>query len=248
MDLYEKPDYGVGVTSWGCPLGCDYCASRKLFPRYWRRSVDEVMKEIRFQVDSCGVRHFSFYDDALLLQKEEYFYPLCREIKTQFPDLKLHTPNGLHVRSIDRTCAKVLREAGVTTLRLSLESVDPEILAESSSKTSREEYKKALAHLRNAGYEEKDLETYILVGLPDQSLQGIVDTISFVRDLGGRPKLAQFSPIPGTRIFPRSLQAVPELEREPLLQNNTVFSTYVAGYLSPSALQELKDLAYHGKR
>lgn len=246
MDLYESPRYGVGVTSWGCPLGCDYCASGKLFPSYRRRSVEELLEEIRFQVRTCCVRQFSFYDDALLLQKKEYFYPLCMEIRTRFPGLKLHTPNGLHVRSIDSECAHVLREAGVTTLRLSLESVDPEILKESSFKTSRDEYRLALNNLRDAGYRSEDLETYVLVGLPGQSLEGVRETISFIRDLGGRPKLAQFSPIPGTKIFPMAQRAVPELEEEPLLQNNTVFSTYVSGFLAPQTLQELKHLAYRG--
>ena len=175
-------------------------------------------------------------------------YPLCRGLISRFPGLKLHTPNGLHVRAIDRECAQVLREAGVMTLRLSLESVDPQILKESSSKTSRDEYREALDNLRLAGYGEMDLETYILVGLPGQSVEGVRDTISFVRDLGGRPKLAQFSPIAGTKIFPQALEAVPELREEPLLQNNTVFSTYVAGFLSPETLQELKHLAYPSER
>ena len=34
MDLYGTLPYGVTMTSFGCPLACEYCASHLLWPRY----------------------------------------------------------------------------------------------------------------------------------------------------------------------------------------------------------------------
>lgn len=243
MDLYGSPPYGVAMTSFGCPLSCKYCASRVLWPGYRRRGIDEVMTEIAFQA-SLGAEDFAFYDDALLLQKEKYFYPMCEEITRRYGSrLRLHTPNGLHVREIDEKCAEILQSTGFKTIRLSLESIDPDIASASSGKVARGEYAAAVKNLCAAGYSRDDCETYILLGLPNQSIESVKDTINFVREAGGKPKLAEFSPIPGTPSFDEAVKKLPELKTEPLLQNNSVYSSWISGEISPEILQELKDLA-----
>jgi radical SAM superfamily enzyme YgiQ (UPF0313 family) len=243
MDLYRKIPYGITMTSFGCPLRCKYCASHLLWPEYRRRPVAEVLEEINFQAQ-LGARDFAFYDDALLLEKEKYFYPLCEELTHRYGGtLAFHTPNGLHVRQIDEKCAETLRAANFRTIRLSLESIDPKIAGDSSGKVARGEYASAVKNLRAAGYTRTDCETYILLGLPGQSVESVRDTIKFVQDNGGKPKLAEFSPIPGTSSFEEAAVSMPALRTEPLLQNNSVYSSWLSHEISPETLQELKDLA-----
>lgn len=243
MDLYGHPPYGVVMTSFGCPMRCDYCASGILWPRFKRRTVEEVMKEIDFQAN-LGVIDFAFYDDALLLGKREYFYPLCRKLKARYNGaLRFHAPNGLHVREIDGECAALLKETGFKTIRLSLESVDPSVAQESSGKVLRGEYAAAVKCCREAGWRREECETYILLGLPGQSLGSVAETIDFVKACGGKPKLAEFSPIPGTKSFDAAAKEIPEITVEPLLHNNSVYSSWISGALAPNELQELKDRA-----
>ena len=242
MDLYGAIEYGVSMTSFGCPFSCAYCASGILWPRYRRRSLSETLAEIEYQT-ALGARDIAFYDDALLLGKEEFFYPLCRELRARYGGgLRLHTPNGLHVRQIDGRCAQTLAESNFKTIRLSLESIDPKIARESSGKVAREEYAAAVKNLRAAGYAPEDCETYILAGLPGQDIQSVKDTINFVWDNGGMPKLAEFSPIPGTPLFEAAAQRLPALRSEPLLQNNSVYCSYFSHDITPAELQELKDM------
>lgn len=242
MELYGKISYGVAMTSFGCPLFCDYCASAVLWPEYFLRGLDTVKKEIDYQVN-LGAADIAFYDDALLLDKENRIYPLCSHIKNTYGgNLRLHTPNGLHVRQIDDKCACVLKESGFVTIRLSLESIDTEIQRTSSDKVRMKEYESAVLSLRKAGYTQKDCETYILAGLPNQDTKSVMATINFVKESGGSPKLAEFSPIPGTKSFKEAIKKIPELESEPLLQNNTVYSSWISGDISESCLQELKDM------
>ncbi len=243
MDLYGRPSYGVVMPSFGCPFSCRYCASNVLWPRYHRRSLEEVLLEIGFQA-ALGAKDFAFYDDALLLDKEKFFYPLCDEIMARWDGgLRLHTPNGLHVRQIDAECARILYESGFKTIRLSLESIDPGVARDSSGKVARGEYAAAVKNLLAAGYDTKDCETYILLGLPGQDPASVRDTITFVRDHGGTPKLAEFSPIPGTPHFEAAAEKLPELRTEPLLQNNSVYCSYFSKDITPQELQELKDMA-----
>ena len=242
MDLYGAIEYGVSMTSFGCPFSCAYCASGILWPRYRHRSLSETLAEIEYQT-ALGARDIAFYDDALLLGKEEFFYPLCRELRARYGGgLRLHTPNGLHVRQIDERCAQTLAESDFKTIRLSLESIDPKIARESSGKVAREEYAAAVKNLRAAGYAPEDCETYILAGLPGQDIQSVKDTINFVWDNGGMPKLAEFSPIPGTPLFEAAAQKLPALRSEPLLQNNSVYCSYFSHDITPAELQELKDM------
>ena len=243
MDLYGTPRYGVVMTSFGCPFSCRYCASKILWPRYRRRPLSEVFREIDFQA-SLGAVDFAFYDDALRLEKENFFYPLFRETRSRYGGaLRLHTPNGLHVREIDEKCALTLFESGFKTIRLSLESIDPKVARDGSGKVARNEYASAVKNLLAAGYESKDCETYILLGLPGQDVSSVRDTIDFVRECGGIPKLAEFSPIPGTQHFEEAASKIPALREEPLLQNNSVYCSYFSKDISPEVLQSLKDAA-----
>jgi radical SAM superfamily enzyme YgiQ (UPF0313 family) len=243
MDLYEKIPYGITMTSFGCPLSCSYCASRILWPKYTRRTVPEVLREIDHQV-GLGAEDIAFYDDALLIDKKEYLYQLCRgSIKAYGERIRFHTPNGLHVREIDDECAEMLKGSGFKTIRLSLESIDPKISDASSGKVAREEYARAVRSLLNAGYSGTDCETYILLGLPGQSIDSVKETVRFVHSSGGKPKLAEFSPIPGTTSFNMAAEEMPELKTEPLLHNNSVYSSWISGNISPEELQELKDMA-----
>ncbi|MEG1642474.1 MAG: B12-binding domain-containing radical SAM protein [Synergistaceae bacterium] len=243
MDLYDKLPYGIIITSFGCPFSCEYCASNLLWHRYRRRDLKEIEREMDYQWD-LGARDFAFYDDALLLDKENYFYPMCDRISKRYArSISLHTPNGLHVRQIDKECASVLMETGFKTIRLSLESIDRKMLETSSEKLKREDYTTAVRNLREVGYSRKDCETYILLGLPNQSIDSVKDTIAFVHENGGTPKLAEFSPIPGTKSFKESLKQVPQIEEEPLLQNNSVYASWISGNIAPELLQDLKNFA-----
>lgn len=243
MELYGRLSYGVTATSFGCPLSCSYCASRALWPDYRRRPLGEVLNEIDSQL-RLGAEDIAFYDDALLMDKEKYFYPLCHALRSRYGGrVRFHTPNGLHVREIDSACAKTLKETNFRTIRLSLESIDPAVVNAGSGKVVRSEYASAVEGLLNAGYARDELETYILLGLPGQGVASVKDTIGFVREAGAKPRLAEFSPIPGTPAFEAAAEKLPLLRTEPLLHNNTVYSTWVSGDIAPETLQELKDFA-----
>lgn len=242
MDLYGKVEYGVSLTSTGCPRNCSYCASSVIWRGFRERRLEDVIREITVQV-ALGARDMAFYDDALLDGKERRFLPLCREIRERFPGVRFHTPNGLHVREIDSNCARELFRAGFRTIRLSLEGADPVNRKAGKMKTTTGEYARAVCCLLEAGFPPERIETYILAGLPGQTPGDVADNISFVRSLGARPKLALYSPIPGTPLFREAGSRHPEIELEPLLQNNTVYSSFISGEMTSDELQQLKDLA-----
>ncbi len=243
VDLYTSLGYAVTRSTLGCPMGCEYCASRILDPGFSLREINRVVEEISRQRELFSVKDVAFYDDALLAVKECHFYTLCERLRSTFPELRYHTPNGLHVRQIDATCAQILFDTNFQTLRLSLESADPQVQQCSSSKVALKEYRSAVAALREAGFLREQIETYVLVGLPEQSLESALHTLEFIERQGGKAKTAQFSPIPGTSSFEKAAEKVPEIRREPLLHNNSVFAPYFGKYLTPEELQQIKNRA-----
>lgn len=242
MDLYRNPEYGILSTSYGCPWRCRYCASPVLSPRFTPRPAAEIFDDLAAQMALGTITDLSFYDDALLWKPEERFYPLCEHIARQYPNLSLHTPNGLSVAMIDRPMAEALRRAGFKTLRLSLEGIDRFTLNASGDKAGRALFEKAVKELLAAGYSANDLETYILAGLPGQSIIDIEKSIHFAKSTGAFPKLCEYSPIPRTPMFAEARALYPAVADEPLWHNNTAFAPYLAKLIDPAELQRLKNL------
>jgi radical SAM superfamily enzyme YgiQ (UPF0313 family) len=211
------------LTSRGCPFFCDYCASRLLAPRYQRRSPLAVVEELLHWQRLLNLTEVAFYDDALLVDAEKHLLVILEELARRGAAFRCHTPNGLHARFINREVAQWLRRAPFATLRLGVETAAPgkERL---DQKLQEGELESALGYLQEAGFSQKELGVYLLVGLPDQDDEEVAASIRRVRELGASPVLALYSPIPGTTLWPEALAASPyDLEHEPLYHNNSLF-------------------------
>ncbi len=237
--LVPRPYAGI-VTSWGCPYRCTYCASRLLQPVFVQRPSSAVVDEVA-RCEGRGIKDFAFYDDALLAGSGRHLTEILQEIVARGLQVRFHTPNGLHAGGITEDLARLMKKAGVRTLRLSLETIDLARQERTGAKVTTEAFAQAIAHLQGAGYGPRELGAYILAGLPGQPLAEVEDTVRFVHRLGVQAKLALFSPIPGTADGDRALRA----SADPLLHNNTVYP-YLQGAEHVRELQRVKQLAKEG--
>ena len=157
------------------------------------------------------------------MQPNQRIKPILREIIASRQSFRFHTPNGLHARYIDEELAELMYRSHFKTIRLSLESVAKERLRDIHNKITPGEMTRAVQHLVKAGYQPNELETYIIMGLPHQPLEEVVDTILYANSLGIQIRLSSFSPIPGTVDYQRAVEsgAFPA-NADPLLTNNTV--------------------------
>ncbi len=118
-----------------------------------------------------------------------------------------------------------MRAAGFVTIRLSLESVNPEIQkVQGNNKVNNHLFERAVKNLYLAGYREGELECYLIQGLPDQTMSDVENSLAFVADLGLIARLATYSPIPGTREAELARVRIgDDFLTEPLLQNHSIF-------------------------
>lgn len=225
FDLLHRIDQVPIITSLGCPNRCSYCSSHILQKNFIRRDPIKVVDEIEHWQKNFGVIDFSFYDDALLVSSKKMIIPLLLEVKRRKLSCRFHCPNGLHLREIDSKLSKILYDSGFKTIRFGFETADFQLQKETGGKVKNEELRKAVIHLKNAGYKTDDIGVYLLCGIPGQKTADVTHSIDFVLKCGAKPVLAEYSPIPGTRMWIDALMASPfDIQHEPLYHNNSLLS------------------------
>ncbi|MFH1351524.1 MAG: radical SAM protein [Pseudomonadota bacterium] len=223
FDLLNKIDYICLLTSTGCPYRCKYCATHFLNPISVRRDPMEVLEEILYWHRIYGVKDFAFYDDALLIEPLTHSVVLLENLIRLKLDIRFHTPNALHLREITPDMARLLYLSGFRTLRLGLETSDMDTHDDMDKKVSMRECERAIINLKKAGFSGKEIGAYILVGLPGQSVDSVMETITFVGRTGALPYLAEYSPLPHTPMWEDALShSSYDLESEPLFHNNSL--------------------------
>ncbi|MFC1538016.1 B12-binding domain-containing radical SAM protein [Candidatus Latescibacterota bacterium] len=221
-DVYGTLKTAMVLTTRGCPLNCTVCSSKILFDGFERRDPVKAAHEI-IALSKRGVEDIAFCDDALLIGTKHHALVLFETLIAEHSSVRLHTPNGLHVREITPNIARLMKLAGVETIRLSLETASERRADDFSNKVTRNEFASAVDALYTAGYEPDDIGTYILVGLPGQTYEEVIDTIRFVADNGVIIRPALFSPVPGTVEFERAVHAgMIRYDDDPVLHNNTI--------------------------
>ncbi len=205
FDLLNHPDYLIVMTSRGCPYDCSFCAQKRISMRFTQRDPQAVADEMIEHYHKFRLRDFAFYDDALFISKKRHIEVILEKLIDSRLPFRLHSPNGLFVRFLDKRLAELMYRANFKTIRLSFETSNESRWSDMYSKVSNEAMIEAVEHFKRVGYRAKDLEAYVIMGLPDQSLEEVVASIIFVNNLGVIVRLASFSPIPGTREFERAV-------------------------------------------
>lgn len=228
LDLYNDPGYAPVLGSRGCPFSCDYCASRALYPGFTQSGPGPVLASMEAE-QARGVRDFAFYDDALLVAPDRWLWPVLDAAADRWPQVRLHTPNAMHVRSLTPDACSRLKRGGLTTVRLGLETTDFD--RRHDVKLTRREWEDGARNLVDAGFDLADIGVYILFGLPGQDLTSVEAAVRHVREFGFRPHLAHYTPIPGSPMFEAARRASPyPIAEEPLFQNNSIWPCVPGGF------------------
>jgi len=243
LDLQATINYIPLLTTRGCPFDCAYCASRFLEPRHLQRSPQSVIEEINFWHLKHGIKDFVIYDDAFLVDANRHAVPILEGICRSGLKIRFHTPNALHIREIDATTTRLMYEAGFHTLRLGLETADFDHRQTLDIKVSQTEFKRAVKCLIEAGFRKDQVGAYLLVGLPDQKISSVEESIKTVIDSGITPVPAYYTPIPNTALWPKAVAASRyDLAADPIYTNNAIIPCRKQPF-SWNTITRLKELA-----
>jgi hypothetical protein len=230
LGLLDRPFHGPILSSLGCPMGCSYCASALLQGAFHRRPLETIVNEATFLAGERNVIDFALYDDAFLYDPDNSLFSLLDAFERLHHPIRLHAPNGLHLRYINDRLASRLKAARFSTLRFGYESGNTKHSIDTSGKSSRTEVSSKIASLRMAGFMENEIGVYVMAGLPDQTPSQVMEEIDFLLSLGVKPKPVWLSPLPGTRLFEYYAHLFPQITNDPLWHNDTFFVTQFPGW------------------
>jgi radical SAM superfamily enzyme YgiQ (UPF0313 family) len=226
-ELLGEYYYAPVLTSTGCVFNCAYCAVDYLMGDFSRFPFSMIGEMI---IDICktyGVDKIAFYDDALLFDSARHIDKIIEMVLESGCKVRFFTPNGLHVRFLTEKTAYLMKQAGFTDIRLSLESQDEKFHEAQGKKAGLPDFINAMEILTRAGFRQNDIKCYILVNVPGEDRGGVSGTMETVFRLGALPMLSYFSPIPHTPDYDRAAKITDV--SEPLFQNNNVY-LYRSGF------------------
>jgi radical SAM superfamily enzyme YgiQ (UPF0313 family) len=198
--------------------------------------------ELSYWQRDWGVSDFVLYDDAFLADPAGHALPVLDAVVRSGLKVRFHTPNALHIRGITPETARLMFNAGFTTLNLGLETTEFEN-RDLDRKVTAVEFDRAVRWLKGAGFSPRQIGAYLLVGLPGQETAAITRSIATVNRAGITPILAYYAPIPGTGLWERAVAASRyDLAADPLCTNNTVLPCRREPF-NWQWLSELKQLA-----
>ena len=170
-------NYPIGIitTSRGCPFRCTFCSSHNFYNGVRFRSIDNVIKEIKYLIDKFHIKELQFIDDNLTLKKS-YIIELCKKIKSEKILIDWTPINGVRADSIDDVVAIEMKSAGCYLLDFGIESVNSSILKNIKKGETIEQITKAINCAHNAGL--LTIGNFIF-GLPGETKDTIEETINY---------------------------------------------------------------------
>ncbi len=174
--------------------------------RFTHRDGDEVFDEISRAHRRYGLTMVGMWDSNILMQYDHYLGVILKRIIDSALTLRMWAPEGFDYRLMTPRIAADLKAAGFQKISLALENVDEEFAGEKLNRhNSIARLTEAVSHLKAAGFEGHNIRLFVIVALPDQTIENVARNIAFVWSLGCNVTLFPFTPIPGTPLYQEHL-------------------------------------------
>ncbi len=188
------------ITSRGCPHGCAYCSTHLVMGDSLRaRTPEDILREMMECRERYGIRAFDIEDDNFTFDQERA-KRLMRLIIETFGEgrVELSAMNGISFASLDRELLNLMKKAGFHTLNLSLVSTDLTTKKRMRRPEPIIDFDNLLKEAERVGLH---VIAYAILGMPDQSIEEMVDTLIYV--MGKRVLIGPsvYYPTPGTSLF-----------------------------------------------
>lgn len=182
------------IATRGCPFNCIFCLQMSNKAR--RRSIGNVISEIRESLDRHKIRDFEFFDETFNLDPQ-WVIGFCRELVNQ--DIKIRWRARCRPEFFTKEVVQSMKRAGCYMISIGVESANNRTLEWLNKKYTIEQVKKA-AEIISA--EKIGLHGYFILGSPVETKEDMLRTIDFA--CTSKIDFATFSiltPLPGTEFF-----------------------------------------------
>ena len=228
VPLNRYLDHGLGygvnrgrsmpmLATRGCPYECTFCSSPEMWTtRWYARSPERVLEEIRAYQDRYGATNFDFFDLTAIV-KRSWIVEVTQLILARGMHFTWQLPSGTRSEAIDGEVSRLLFASGCRNVSYAPESGSPEVLKRIKKVVKLERLEASVAGAVRAGL---NVKLNIIMGFPDESRQELGQTVRFlirmaiagVHDMS----VSLFSPYPGSALYEdlRASGRIPDLSDE----------------------------------
>lgn len=170
---------GYILTSRGCPNDCYFCSVKLIWARKWRaRTAQNIVDEIEFLKNKYGYREFHFVDDNSSVSKIR-MHEICDELTKRKLNVKLATPTGIAIGTLDKEILTKMKKAGFYRLCFGIESGDPDSQQIIKKRVNLNKAKDVIKQANRLGFWTS--ATFIM-GFPHDTIKQIKATIDFAKN------------------------------------------------------------------
>ena len=186
------------ITSRGCVFDCIYCSVPIISgKRFRKRSLENIIAELKFAIDRFGIIEFSIIDDAFNLdmgRAKEFCHLLIRHNVR----LRWSCPNGLRADRVDDELAELMFRSGCYSVMLGVETGDPVVFAGICKGETLGDVGMGIRTFQKAGIQ---VGGYFLIGLPGDSIRSQHLSVELVKRYDIVGHFNMLIPYPGTRLW-----------------------------------------------
>ena len=190
------------MTGRGCPFGCTFCYNKTMRDIYHgkgsfvrHRSPENVLEEIQQVKNEWGMKTVYFFDDTFGLNKKW----VLKLMELYKKEVNLPFLCRIRADTADEEIIAAFSEAGCVTVSFAIETANQKIREKILKKHITDEDIFRTAKLLKK-YRIKFF-TYNMVGIPEQSIEDIHETINLNIKIGtSYPWCSIFNPFPGTEL------------------------------------------------
>lgn len=229
------------MVSRGCPFGCLFCASRNVWGRKYRvRSVNSVIKEIKFLIARYKIKNINFWDDLWGLDRawtEEF----CRRLIEE--KIKISWSCERRIDTVDLEILKLMKRAGCYSIFYGVESLDQDCLDAINKGIKVEQAENVIGLTKQSGIEAR---ANFILGLPHETPQKVKAMVKRIIKLN--PDYVKFNvltPYPGTLLYEKVKSGEWGVFQEDYNRSTGYFATFLPhGYKSFAELESIRRYAF----
>jgi radical SAM superfamily enzyme YgiQ (UPF0313 family) len=196
------------VATRGCVYECNFCSIHTIMGyRIRRRSIDNVVAEIRHWKTQYNIQEVYFEDDNLTTNRK-WAKAFFRRLAGERFGIRFYARNGIRADSIDRELLVLMKAAGFHDFMIAPETGSQATLDTIIGKRMRlEDCTRAVDLAREVGL---GINAFFVFGFPGETWEDIQTTLRYAQFLKERGCvgfwLSLATPYPGTRLFKQCLE------------------------------------------
>ena len=199
--VYRRPDnnkvQAVIKVSRGCPYHCFFCLATPVSgAKVRKRSVENILAEIRECVEKYNITNFVFWSDIFNIDRD-WTISLCQAIIKS--GLKITWSANTRADTADFEMAQIMYKSGCRLVSIGVESGSQYMLDKIGKKIKLDDVRNTVKLFKKAKIR---IYNYFVIGLPFETEETIEETIKFAIELDSDfISFYTATPLPGSRFY-----------------------------------------------